>query len=94
MSKIEWRAPQPGEKPPAVFHDGLNVLDAAEVLDAPEARQARRRMYDSAMVVVALSGPSLVSVLVRRHEDSFVWIIWHVRLSDAEEVRYYNEKVA
>ncbi|MET7423608.1 hypothetical protein [Dactylosporangium sp. NPDC005555] len=92
MGEIAWRMPQPGQRPEAVFRDGLTVADVAELLSQPEQVQHRTRVTELIMQVVAPTAMNvLVQVVLYRHDDSLVWWIRGAQAARPEETEQWKQ---
>jgi hypothetical protein len=92
MSELQWRMPQPDERPQATLRDGLNVADVAEVLDRDERSQLRA--YNDLLLLVAAEADAgvLVRVLLVRNDDSFVWRVHSARVASAADREQWKQR--
>ncbi|WP_426506960.1 hypothetical protein ACPPVO_52880 [Dactylosporangium sp. McL0621] len=92
MAEVLWRMPQPGERPEAILQESLTVADVAEALERPGELTLRVRLDELILAVVAPAGPGLAALLLRRGDDSFIWVVLRARLAGAGEIVQWNQR--
>jgi hypothetical protein len=92
MGEILWRMPQPTESPPADLGDGLTVADVAEALEQPAALQFQQRSELQRAYIAPAADGRLVSILLFRNDDSFVWRVRAARLASAAETEIWSRR--
>ncbi|MGI5236825.1 hypothetical protein [Dactylosporangium sp. CA-139066] len=93
MGEMQWRMPQPGERPEAVLRDGLTVADVAEALDRPPGLSLQIRLNELMLAVIAPAGPGLVAALLHRQDDSFIWVVMRAQLAGPNEISQWNRRM-
>jgi hypothetical protein len=92
MSEILWRMPQPAESPQADLRDGLTVADVAEALEQPAALQFQQRSELQRAYIAPAADGRLVSILLFRNDDSFVWRVWAARPASEAETEIWSRR--
>ncbi|GAA3202897.1 hypothetical protein ACFO1B_07290 [Dactylosporangium siamense] len=84
--------PQPDERPQADLGCGLTVADVAEALEQPAALQFQQRSELQRAYIAPAADGQLVSILLFRNEDSFVWRVRAARLASAVETEIWSRR--
>jgi len=92
MSEVLWRMPQPEERPQADLGDGLTVADVAEALEQPAALQFQQRGDLQRAYIAPAADGRLVSILLFRNDDSFVWRVRAARLAGPAETEIWSRR--